>query len=45
MGGVEHSMHKQIAVDIALDGHDRFALLAVADSLGFTGIGLCRNFL
>ncbi len=45
MGGAEHSMHKQIAVDIALDGHDRFALLAAAESLGFTGIGLGRSFL
>jgi hypothetical protein len=25
IGGAEHSMHRQIAVDLALNGHDRFA--------------------
>jgi zinc D-Ala-D-Ala carboxypeptidase len=45
IGGASHSMHKQIAVDIALEGLDRFGLLAAAEGLGFTGIGLGRNFL
>jgi len=38
-------MHRQIAVDLALNGHDRFALLAAAEALGFTGLGLGRTFL
>ncbi|MEP1832689.1 MAG: D-Ala-D-Ala carboxypeptidase family metallohydrolase [Hyphomonas sp.] len=45
IGGAEHSMHRQIAVDLALHGHDRFALLAAAEALGFTGLGLGRTFL
>ena len=30
VGGAAHSMHKQIAVDVSLAGHDRFALLHAA---------------
>ncbi|MAN46846.1 MAG: hypothetical protein GYB49_04735 [Alphaproteobacteria bacterium] len=45
VGGAAHSMHRQIAVDIALAWHDRFALLAAAEQRGFTGIGLGRHFL
>ena len=45
IGGAPNSRHRQIAVDISLHGHDRFALLAAAEELGFTGIGLGRSFL
>lgn len=45
IGGAPQSRHLEIAVDISLIGHDRFALLAAAEQLGFTGIGLGRNFL
>ena len=45
VGGAAHSMHKTIAVDIALAGQDRHALLAAAQRQGFTGFGLGRNFL
>ena len=45
VGGAPHSMHRTIAVDLALAGHDRFALLAAAERLGFTGIGLARTFI
>ncbi|MEL6472860.1 MAG: D-Ala-D-Ala carboxypeptidase family metallohydrolase [Pseudomonadota bacterium] len=45
VGGAEQSRHKTIAVDIALYGHDRFALLNAAEGHGFTGIGLTRSFI
>ena len=45
VGGAAHSQHKAIAVDIALTGHDRHALLAAARRLGFTGTGLGKTFL
>lgn len=45
IGGAPRSRHREIAVDISLIGQDRFALLAAAEELGFTGIGLGRNFL
>lgn len=45
VGGAPHSMHRTIAVDLALAGQDRFALLAAAERLGFTGIGLARTFI
>lgn len=45
IGGAKHSRHRRIAVDIGLGGHDRFALLAAAEALDFTGIGLGRTFL
>ncbi len=45
IGGAPLSRHKQIAVDISLHGHDRFGVLAAAESLGFTGIGMARNFI
>lgn len=44
-GGAGKSRHRTIAVDIALAGHDRFRLLAAAERLGFTGIGLARSFI
>ena len=45
VGGVANSMHRTIAVDIALAGHDRHVLLAAAKRQGFTGFGLGRHFL
>lgn len=45
VGGAPLSRHKQIAADIRLAGHDRFALLAAAERAGFTGFGLGRAFL
>lgn len=45
VGGAPLSMHKQIAADIALAGHDRFALLGAAEAAGFTGLGLAKSFL
>lgn len=45
VGGAPRSQHKQLAVDIALRGHDRHALRAEAERLGFTGVGLARTFL
>lgn len=45
VGGAPLSQHKQIAADIRLAGHDRFAVLAAAERAGFTGFGLGRAFL
>ena len=45
VGGAPLSHHRRIAVDIALDGHDRFALRQQAERLGFRGFGLARSFL
>ena len=45
VGGAPLSMHKQLAADIRLAGHHRFALLAAAERAGFTGFGLARSFL
>ena len=45
VGGAAKSMHKTIAVDISLTGHDRKALLQAAKETGFTGFGLGRTFL
>ena len=45
VGGAALSQHKQIAVDIAVAGHDRARLLSGARALGFTGLGLGRRFL
>ena len=45
VGGARFSFHRSIAVDIALEGHDRHALLAAAERQGFTGIGLGTSFL
>ncbi|MEM5517838.1 D-Ala-D-Ala carboxypeptidase family metallohydrolase [Henriciella sp. AS95] len=45
VGGAPLSQHKQIAADIALSGHNRFALLKAAEQAGFTGFGLARSFL
>ncbi|GAB5459171.1 MAG: hypothetical protein Hens3KO_22010 [Henriciella sp.] len=45
VGGAPLSQHKTIAVDIALKGHDRQALLRASKRAGFTGFGLARTFL
>lgn len=45
VGGAPRSQHKQIAVDLALAGHDRDALYAHARASGFTGFGLARSFI
>jgi hypothetical protein len=45
LGGAALSQHLSLAVDVALGGHDRWALLAAAEATGFTGIGLARGFI
>ncbi|MCA8899628.1 MAG: hypothetical protein KDA53_00085 [Hyphomonas sp.] len=45
VGGAANSMHKQVAADVSLAGHDRHALKAAAQRTGFTGFGLGTNFL
>mgnify|MGYP001803481590 FL=1 len=45
VGGAPHSRHKQLAVDIALAGHDRGELYRKSRTLGFTGLGLAQTFL
>ncbi len=45
IGGAPLSRHKQIAVDIALAGHDWIELRDAARGAGFTGLGLARTFL
>lgn len=45
VGGAPLSRHRQLAVDIALAGHERHALRAAAIGRGFTGLGLARTFL
>lgn len=45
VGGAPLSQHKQVAADLKLAGHDRFAMLAAAGRAGFRGFGLARSFL
>jgi uncharacterized protein YcbK (DUF882 family) len=45
VGGAPLSMHKRLAFDIALAGHDRAALFAAARASGFTGFGFGQTFL
>lgn len=45
VGGAARSMHKTLAVDIHLAGHDRQALRFAAQRCGFTGLGLANSFL
>jgi len=45
VGGALRSMHKSLAVDISLKGHDRNSLLTHAEALGFTGTGLAKTFI
>lgn len=45
VGGAARSLHKTIAVDIALAGHEPGRLEAAALATGFTGIGLANRFI
>ncbi|NBC21332.1 MAG: hypothetical protein GVY06_09885 [Alphaproteobacteria bacterium] len=45
VGGAPRSLHKTIAADILLSGHDRERLEAAARAAGFTGIGLAARFI
>ena len=45
VGGAPKSQHKQIAVDLAVSGHDRAQLYAAARETGFSGFGLARSFI
>jgi len=45
VGGAPKSQHRKLAVDIALCGHDRFALATACKAAGFTGFGYYQTFL
>lgn len=45
VGGAPHSMHLQLAFDVALAGHDPFALERAAHQSGFRGFGYGQSFL
>lgn len=45
VGGAPLSMHKRLAFDIALAGHDKAHLFAAARQAGFTGFGFGQSFL
>jgi zinc D-Ala-D-Ala carboxypeptidase len=45
VGGAPLSLHKRLAFDIALAGHDPARLLAEAHAAGFTGFGFGQTFL
>lgn len=45
VGGAPLSMHKRLAFDIALAGHDKAQLVAAARAAGFTGFGFGQTFL
>lgn len=45
VGGAPLSLHKKLAFDIALAGHDKAHLFAAARAAGFTGFGFGRTFL
>jgi zinc D-Ala-D-Ala carboxypeptidase len=45
VGGAKNSQHLTMAVDISLTGHDRWMMVNLAKSLGFTGIGYGATFL
>jgi hypothetical protein len=45
VGGAPLSLHKRLAFDIALAGHDLAWLLAAARASGFTGFGFGQTFL
>jgi len=45
VGGAPLSMHKRLAFDIALGGHDPAHLLAAARAAGFTGFGFGQTYL
>ncbi|MGF1462916.1 MAG: D-Ala-D-Ala carboxypeptidase family metallohydrolase [Maricaulaceae bacterium] len=45
VGGAPLSAHRRIAVDVALAGHDRFALYDQALASGFRSFGFYQSFL
>jgi len=45
VGGALNSIHKTMAVDISLSGHNRFHVLAAARAVGFTGTGYYSSWL
>ena len=45
VGGAPRSMHRTLAVDIALRGREPARLEAAARAAGFTGIGLAGGFI
>ena len=45
VGGAPLSLHKRLAFDIALSGHDPARLFAAARAAGFTGFGFGQTFL
>lgn len=45
VGGAPLSLHKQLAFDVALRGHDPAKLAALARSSGFRGFGFGNTFL
>jgi hypothetical protein len=45
VGGAPLSLHKRLAFDVALAGHDPARLLALARATGFTGFGFGQTFL
>lgn len=45
VGGAPLSQHLRLAVDIAIAGHDKHALLRAVRDAGFTGLGFYTTFL
>jgi zinc D-Ala-D-Ala carboxypeptidase len=45
VGGAPLSLHKQLAFDVSLSGHDPLALAAAAKLCGFRGFGFGQSFL
>lgn len=45
VGGAPLSMHKTLAFDVALAGHDPWRLQKLAHEAGFTGFGYSQTFL
>jgi hypothetical protein len=45
VGGAPLSLHKRLAFDIALGGHDPARLLVLARAAGFSGFGFGQTFL
>ena len=46
VGGVADSKHKEgIAFDVSMEGHDRKAVFAAAERLGFMGLGKYATFM
>jgi zinc D-Ala-D-Ala carboxypeptidase len=45
IGGAPRSRHKQLAVDLSVQGHDRDVLHMTARAVGFSGIGLGQRFI